>query len=263
MEVGEVILSFDILRKEKENEYTLLNSFYLAKSKNTFDATQGNFGRLYSTLYDAILLVARNTDYNKKGKLLDLGFGSELPILIERPKNGFYITYSELANNSAETDLKFTQREKSKNKGSNTIIFESTDNIPNRCFAYFNGQNFYLNSNFYNNSDYFIKTYRIDNFLLFTENFIADNWIESFTIAKGKSGYDYVKSRRPIMFNLSDGKFYNVSRDKMGRLLEKKYPDLYKKFKKYKKKDVVKIYDILKFIFENEDKEKVREILVG
>ena len=261
VEVGEVIIRFDILRKELDGNYTILNSYSVEKTRNTFDATQGNFGRLFTALGEVVLLVANNTDYNKEGKILNLEYNPKPPILFENPKKGFYLTYSELARNISKTDLEFTIKEKSKNKGSTLITIESTDDLANECFAYFDGQNYFLNSSFYNNSNYFIKTLRVDNFLLFTEDFIADDFISAFTIAKGRSGYDYVKTRRPIIFSLDDGYFYVLRRNKMAQLLESSNPDLFKRFKKNEKKDIGETYEILKFIFENQDPEKVREIL--
>ncbi len=261
VEVGDLNFQFDVLKKKDEKNYTLLNSFSIKSQRNTLDATRGNIGHLAGILYESIILMANKIDTSKTGGLIKLAYMDEPPILTEKPSVGFYKTYAELANNLQEGGFKFTIKDKSKNKGSKTIEITDANGFLCEYFSYFDGDNFYLNSRFYNNSDYFIKTYRIDNFLLFTEDFIADEYITAYTIAKGRSGYKYVKSRRPILFNLADGKFYTVRRNNMAYLLEKKYPDLYKKFKKNEKKDIMETFEIIKFLFENEDVEKVREIL--
>ena len=263
IEVGALSLRFDILKKETPDVYTWLNSYSITSKRNTIDATAGNIDHLAGILYQAILIMANKDDDANTGRRIDLAYKPEPPILVEKPNNGFYYTYSELANNLAEDGLQVTIKDKSKNKGSNTVRITDSEGIPSEYFAYFDGQNFYLNSSFYGDSNYFIKTYRVHNFLLFTEDFIADDYISGYTIAKGKSSYDYVKSRRPVLFNLTDGKFYTVRRDNMAQLLEMKYPDLFKKFKKNEKKDIHETYEIIKFLFENEDPERVREILTS
>lgn len=263
VEVGDLNFQFDVLKKESEGLYSLIGSYSITSKRNTLDATSGNIGHLAGILYKSISLISTKIDVSKTGRLIKLAYKEEPTILTNKPNLGFYKTYAELANNFPDIDLKFSIKEKSKNKGSNTIEITDANEMPCDYFSYFDGEHFYLNSSFYNNSDYFIKTYRIDNFLLFTEDFIADDYITAYTIAKGRSGYKYVKTRRPIIFNLADGKFYPVRRDKMARLLEEKYPDLYKKFKKNEKKDIQETYEIIKFLFEKEDVKWIRERLAN
>ena len=262
-EVGDVSLKFDILKRKEEEVYFWLDSYDVVYQKRMLDATNGNIVRLAEVLMEAINIVSSNGDVNKSDNVIDLSYKVDPPILTSKPNLGFYYTYSELANNLIADNIETTTKEKSKNKGSNTITINDSKGNPVNQFAYFDGENFYLNAACYSDSNYFIKTFRLDNFLLFTEDFIADYYITGLTIAKGKSGYKYVKSRRPVLFNLADGKFYTVRRDNMAQLLETKYPDLYKRFKKNEKKDVQKTFEIIKFLFEHEDAEKVREILTS
>lgn len=236
VEVGDLNFQFDVLKKEREGLYSLIYSYSITSKRNTFDATIGNIGHLAGILFESIDLISTKIDVSKTGRPIKLAYIEEPTILTQKPTPGFYKTYAELANNLPDVSLKFNIKDKSKNKGSKTIEITDANEMPCEYFSYFNGESFYLNSSFYNNSDYFIKTYHIDNFLLFTEDFIADDYITAYTIAKGRSGYKYVKSRRPIIFNLADGKFYPVKRENMTRLLEEKYPDLYKKFKKNEKR---------------------------
>lgn len=262
-EVGAVELKFDVLKRKEEDLYYLLNSYTITSQRRTLDATNGNIERLAGVLNHAINIMASKIDVSKSGRVINLSNKAEYPILSSKPDVGFYYTKSELAHNLVTDTIKTTITEKSKNKGSNTIKITDPDGTVVDYFAYYDGENSYLNANVYSDSEYFIKTYRVDNFLLFTEDFIADNHIDGFTIAKGKSGYKYVKSRRPVLYNLADGKFYTVRRDNMAQLLEKKYPDFYKKFKKNEKKHIHETYEIIQFLFENEDVERVREILTN
>lgn len=262
-EIGTINLQFDILKRKEGQVYILLDSYSFDKRKRTLDATYGNVGRLAGVLLEAILAMNNEMDVNKSGTPIDLSYNLEPPVLYEKPNVGFYYTYPELANNLVQADFKIDIKEKSKNKGSNLIKITDSLGVSNENFAYFDGENYFLNTSFYSTSQYFIKTFRIDNFLLFTEDFIADNYIDGFTIARGKSSYAYVKSRRPIIFNLADGKFYTLRRDNMAQLLENKYPDLFKNFKKNEKKDIQEIYKILDFLFKNEDAERVRGILTS
>lgn len=262
-EIGAVTLQFDILKRKENDLYYLLNSYTITSQRRTLDATNGNIGRLAGVLNDAINIMISKIDVTKSGRIINLSDKVEPPILSSKPDIGFYYTKSELAHNLVVDNIKTTVTEKSKNKGSNIIKITDSDEIPIDCFAYYDGENIYLNASVYSDSKYFIKTYRVDNFLLFTEDFIADNHIDGFTIAKGKSGYKYVKSRRPVLYNLADGKFYTVRRDNMAQLLEKKYPDFYKRFKKNEKKHIQETYEIIEFLFENEDVERVREILTS
>lgn len=264
-EQGRAQVQLDVLKFIDKNTYDLLGRYSAISTKNTLDATGSHPSRIKAALMECLLSFHKENPDFAIGERLNLkNFNGQAPILSESPKPGFFYSFFELQNNRPVEDdgVKSTIPQK-REKTEKSILVDENDKNANYA-AYFDGNNFFINSNLYFDEAYFIKTYRVDHFLLFNEMFFpGEGHASALNLATGRSGMPFLKERNCILFDLATGKFHIISRDKMKMLLDENYPDLYKRYKRYGRKDVIEVFEILNIIFNEEKPEYVRATLTS
>lgn len=262
-EQGIAKVQLDVLKPIAENSYELLGRYEAISKKNTLDATRSHPTRIKSALTECLLLFFKdNPGFVSQGVLNLNTFADNPPILVEPVEDGFFYSFFELQNNRPVLDNKIVVSKAGKRSKTEKLILEDENgNVPNYA-AYYDGNNFYLNSNLYFNENYFVKTYQIDQFLLFNEMiFPGGGYVTDLNIANGRSGMPFLKERNCVLFDLTSGRFHVITKERMKTLLDEKYPDLYKLYKRYGKKDVKKVLEILTVLFEKEKPENLRATL--
>jgi hypothetical protein len=258
-EVGKAIVSLDVLIKTK-SEYGLLGSFSAIKEKNSVDVTGKHDDRIRADLKDC-LMQFNATNWGKitpiQVKLKKVGAPKTLT---ENYKTGFYNSSMELFNNQTLLDTTFNVVTK-KSKGDKLVLRNQKNKSP-IYFAYSNGKDLYLNASNYSADNHFIKTYRLDQFVLFNDTFLNQNKAVGMSLAFGVLGVFIATEHQNVLFDLNTGEFFPLNRSKMKLLIEEKYPNLFKNFKK-NAKDINKVIEILKYVFAKDNKAEVRAILRG
>lgn len=255
----------DVLKPTENNLFQLLGSYSITSSKSTFYATGGHPKRIQTALKECMrAFFKENPNFESRGILNLQNDPNALPIFKERIQDGYqyFFTFFELQNNRSVVDNTIvTLKNDDWSKTEKMILKDESGETPNYT-AYYDGSNFYLNANLYSDADYFVKTYKVDNFLLFNEMFLKDvSYVNDLALMMGKSGFPYMQDRNCYLLDLTSGRFYGITREKMEALLDGKLPELYQLYKRYGKKDVQKVQEILNELFEKENSEKVREIL--
>ncbi|MDP2692097.1 MAG: hypothetical protein Q8O88_00475 [bacterium] len=262
-EEGKAKVVLEVLKPKGNNIYELLGRYSSVSIKTTFDATGSHAKRIQEVLKESMLsFFKENPSFESKGLLNLQNEPNGTPILKEPIQKGFFYTFFELQHNRAINDDKIVITKPEERNKTDKLILKKEDGSPTNYMAYYDGSNTYINSNLYSNEDYFVKTYKVDNFLLFNEKFLKDiSYLNDLSIVMGKSDVLYMQARNCFILDLTTGICHGITKDKMKLLLEEKFPDLYKLYKRYGQKDDKKVFDILKELFEKENPEKIREIL--
>ncbi|SRX56081.1 hypothetical protein [Aequorivita sp. CIP111184] len=262
-EEGKAKVVLEVLKPKGNNMYELLGRYSSVSIKTTIDATGSHSKRIQDVLKESLLsFFKENPNFESKGMLNLQSEPNGTPILKEPIQKGFFYTFFELQHNRAINDDKVVITKPEERNKTDKLIIKKEDGLPSNYMAYYDGSNIYVNSNLYSSEDYFVKTYKIDNFLLFNEKFLKDiSYLNDLSIVLGKSEFPYMQARNCFILDLSTGIFHGITKDKMKILLDEKFPDLYKLYKRYGQKDDEKVFDILKELFEKENPERIREIL--
>lgn len=256
-ETGKAIVSLDVLTKTK-NGYSLLGSFSAMKEKNSLDVTGKHDDRIRADLKNCLMQFNR-TNWKKispiKVTLKKVGLPKTLT---ENYKTGFYNSSIELFNNQTFLDTTFNVVAK-KSKGDKLVLRNQKNKSP-LYFAFSNGKDLFLNASNYSADNHFIKTYKLDQFLLFNDTFLNQDKAIGMSLAFGVLGMFVVTEKQNVLFDLNTGEFFPLNRSKMKLLLGEKYPNLFKNYKK-NTKDISKVIQLLKYIFNKENKIEIRALL--
>ena len=228
-ETGKAIVRLDVLIKNNDSSYGSLGSFEATKSKNSMDVTGKHDDRIRAVLKEC-LLQFDSLDWKKiKPLKIDVNRPLKANVLLEPVKHGFFQTYTELANNIPLENLSFQIQ----NRSTETRL-HLKDSLGNKMkhFAYYDGNDIYLNASTYSGDRYYIKTERFDDFLLFSDVFVNQDNVMGMSMAFGVLGLLSSNERQSVMFDLNTGTFYPLNRTKMRLILKNDYKDLYKKHKR-------------------------------
>ncbi len=262
-EIGKAILKLDVLQQVSMDTYEILGQYEAVSKKNTLDATKSHIKRIKDVLMDCLLQFSMdNPEFLARGEL-NL---SENPIdtqtLTEPTKNSMYDTFFELQNNRPKIDNNIIISKEDERTGNINLTNDSTGNLD--YAAYYDGIIFYVNSNLYSDDGYFVKAFKVDRFLVFNELLFEGNgFANEYLIAASKSGMPIAKERTCFILDIKTGKIHSINLQRMKKLLLPKYPDSYKVYKRYGKKDAEKVFEMLKLLFENENADEVRSILLN
>ena len=123
--------------------------------------------------------------------------------------NGFEITDS----------ISYTKKENPNRDMTEKIFLKNEDEEHLEESFFYDGKDYYINAKVFSNKAYFVRTHKIDEFLLFN-----DRVMSNYFLAMGKSGLFYHNERRCYVFSVKTGIVYMVLRGKMKTLLEDDYP---------------------------------------
>ncbi len=264
-EEGITKLVLDVIKPSGNNLFQLLGRYNIISEKTTFDATRSHPLRIQTALKESLLNFKRdNPNFDSRGILNLQNEPNGLPILKENIETGYhyFYTFFELQNNRpiVDTTIKILSAD-DWSKTEKVILKDVNNETPNYA-AFHDGHNFYINANLYSDDDYFVKTYKIDNFLLFNEMFLKNvSYVNDLALTIGKTRLPYMQDRNCFILDLTTGIFHGITLEKMKILLDENYPDLYKIYRRYGQKDMHKVQEILNQLFKKEPAEKIRSIL--
>ncbi|WP_335965383.1 hypothetical protein [Galbibacter sp. PAP.153] len=260
-ETGTAIINMDFLKKKSGNTYYLLDSYVKSITKNAvMDATSKHDDRLRELLNDGLNQFNKNiATLSKETNVISIENKTIISPLIEGvpPKEGFYPSFSELYRNQSILDSGLKEKKRKDDK----LYFESDNKKEPSFYAYSNGSDIYLNATIYSEDKHYIKTKRVDDFLLFNDTFVNENSVAALSFTFGLMGALIGNQNNNVLLDLSTGKYYLLSGSKMKALLNGLNKNLFKLYKK-NDRNTEEIAKLLEYVFENTpDKEKAKAII--
>lgn len=256
-ETGKAIVRLDVLEKDNLNNYSALGSFTAERSKNSMDVTRKHDDRIRAVLKDCMVQFDSLDWKSITPDKIDITRPKEAKIINEGVAEGFFKTYTELANNDALSNLTFRVQNRSTDE---KLHLKDSLNKKITHFAYYDGEAIFLNASTYSGERHYIKTERLDSFLLFTDIFVNQDNVSGMSMAFGVLGVLASNERQTVLFDLNSGQFHALNRSKMRLILKNDYPDLYKKFKRDSRNyELAK--EIITGLYEQESPEVFREMI--
>ncbi|MBL86404.1 MAG: hypothetical protein CMO82_07080 [Winogradskyella sp.] len=259
-ETGKAIVRLNVLVKLNDSIYGNYGSFEASRSKNSMDVTRKHDDRIRAVLKDCLMQFDSLDREVLVLKKLNPFSPESVKVLNDSIKQGFFETYMELANNSPIRDINF----KIQNRTTDEKL-HLKDTIINKKimhFAYNDGENTYLNASTYSGERHYVKTDRFDDFLIFSDVFVNQDNVSGMSLAFGVLGVLMSNEHQTVLFDLSTGQFYPMTRTKMRLLLKKDYPEFYKKYKRNSRNHEMN-KEIIQSIYKEKTSEEFRALITS
>ena len=260
-ETGKATVNLDVLNFDKNN-YILLGSFSAYAEKNSMDVTGKHDDRIREILKSCLIQFS-NTDYNNAEKrFISVNNQQTLPAILKEPfKKGFYTSFSELYTNTTFQDSTIIFKES--NSNSDKLFLDNRVHKRALYYAYSDGESIFINAANYSGDKHFVKTEKIDNYLLFNDTFINQDKATGMSFAFGVLGLLASNEKTNVLLNLNTGQFHNIDNRMIQLLLKDDFPELYKKVRRYPSDKKLMASVLKKLLIEGNDKENVKQVLEG
>ncbi len=256
-ETGKAIINLDVL-VERNDEIGLLGSYSSMREKNSMDVTRKHDDRIRGVFKDC-MMEFNATDWKRiDPKPLSLELPKEPILLSQKPSSGFFKSFMEFYNNQTFEDATITFKDNRHRPGK--LFLEDRDHKRALYYAYSDGTDIYINAANYSGEKHFVKTSKVNRFLLFNDAFVNQEDVGGMSLAFGVLGVLASNKQTNVLMDLYSGEYHAIDRLKIKALLKEKYPDHYKSLKK-KPNDVLLLKSILEELFEKEDEKKLIGIL--
>ncbi len=256
-ETGKATVNLDVLGFGNGTHY-FMGSFSAYAEKNSVDVTGKHDDRIREILKNCLVQFSGSDQQNIGKRIISLERKTVPAILNASLQPGFYTSFSELYANKPFQDA--------------TIVFKDHGPFPEKLFledrmhkralyyAYSDGETIFLNASNYSGEKHFVKTERIDKYLLFTDTFVNQDKVAGMSMAFGVLGILMSNEQTHVLLDLYTGQYHNIDSSKIRLLLKNDYPELYKQVRKdSKNRDVIK--STLNKLLEKNNKEAIRIIL--
>lgn len=259
-ETGKATVNLDVL-SFNQNKYMLLGSFSAYAEKNSMDVTGKHDDRIREILKSCIIQFSEIDYKNVEQRLISVDTQFIAPAILNEPlKKGFYTSFSELYTNMPFQDSLITFKES--NTNSDKLFLDSKEHKRALYYAFSNGESIFINAANYSGDKHFVKTEKIENYLLFNDTFINQDKATGMSMAFGVLGLLASNEQTNVLLNLNTGQYHNIDNRIISLLLKEDFPELFRQVKK-KPNNKKLISSILKQLLEGNDKEKVKQILEG
>ncbi len=227
-ETGDVTLAMDMIL-EKDGVKGVVASCSSFVKKNGLDVTGKHDERIQEAIKICIKKID-STDWNNVSPIAISDKPLEPKFFDERPKEGLFLSFSELYSNMPikQPEIKL---EKNSNDDRYYLMKEGRRIRHSPYYAYSDGLNLYLNSDSYSSDSHFVKADIIGKYLVFNDTFVNPNKVTGMAVAFGMLGVLMSNENNDVLIDLYTSKMYIVNRSTLKKLA-KNNPDLWKKYKK-------------------------------
>ena len=256
-ETGKAIVNLDVLKKQGDT-YVLLGSYTSKKEKNSMDVTRKHDDRIRATLKDCLMKYNDTDPSQIINKPITLITQSK-PVIFDEPiAKGFFVSFLELYNNQSFSDS--TIQFKDNKHRTNKLFLKDREHKRAMYYAFSDGEDIYLNASNYSGEKHFVKTKRVDDFLLFNDNFIHADDVGGMTLAFGVLGTLASNKNTNVLLDLTSGQYHNISISKIKLLLKKEHPDLFKKYKG-ENNNTENVFEVFAELYKRSDRNFVNDII--
>lgn len=152
---------------------------------------------------------------------------------------GFFETFEDFRDNIAITDLPIEIQKRTTETKLHLKNPQTRKKI--KHFAYYNGNDIYINATLYSLERHYVKAEWINEYLMLNDVFENSNTVDDMSLAFGMLGVLASNQEQYVFLNMDSGEYYYITRKKLIRLIKEVDRDLYKQNRRQiKKPDVLK-----------------------
>lgn len=256
-ETGKAIVSLDVLKSENDS-YGLLGSFSSLREKNSMDVTRKHDDRIRGILKDCLMEFNALDWQNLEPKSISIDLPEEPLLLSEAPNEGFFKSFTEFYKNISfkDSSIEFKDNKHRPHK----LFLAEREHKRALYYAYSDGKDIFINAANYSGEKHFVKTHKIDRFLLFNDAYVHQEDVGGMSLAFGVLGVLGSNKQTNVLLDLYSGQYHVINSFKARELLKEDYPSLYKSWRR-KPNDIELLKSILEELFRNGNPLELRRIL--